>query len=328
MRAMHFVGRGAPLVAVAAPLPDCAADEVLVRVSACGVCRTDLHIIDGELTPPKQPLILGHEIVGRIVQRGNQVAVLAEQQRVGIPWLGATCEHCQFCTRGLENLCDHAEFTGFHRDGGYAEYVAAKAAFTFPLSDRYSDTEAAPLLCAGLIGYRAMRCAGDGRRIGLVGFGAAAHLIAQVLVYEGREVYAFTRPGDDRAQSFARTLGVVWAGDSLTRPPVLLDALILFASLGSLVPFALSVVAKGGRVVCGGIHMSTIPSFDYSLLWGERKLLSIANLTRHDALEFLALAPRVPIKTQVEVQPLAAANRAIDLLRQGGVQGAIVLDCR
>lgn len=327
MRAMCLHASRQPLVARELPIPRVSQDEVLIRVAACGVCRTDLHILDGELTEPKLPLILGHEIVGRIEAIGAAVEHLQPGMRVGVPWLGATCGDCGYCRRGAENLCDGARFTGYHRDGGYAEYTVAKADYTFPIAGGYSDAEAAPLLCAGLIGHRCLVKAGDARRLGILGFGAAAHLVAQVALFEGREVYAFTRAGDNSAQRFAISLGAVWAGDSDTLPPAELDAAIIFAPVGALVPQALRSVRKGGIVVCGGIHMSAIPAFPYELLWGERQLVSVANLTRRDAQEFLALAPRVPIKTTVELHPLAAANEALTRLRDGRVHGAAVLAC-
>jgi propanol-preferring alcohol dehydrogenase len=327
MKAMCLTGVHEPLAARTLPLPACAADQVLIRVAACAVCRTDLHICDGELVAPHLPLILGHEIVGRIVARGDAVEHLVPGARVGVPWLGATCGHCDYCRSGLENLCDDARFTGFHHDGGYAQFAVANAAYAFPIHGDYTDAEAAPLLCAGLIGHRCLRMAGDARRLGIMGFGAAAHLVAQVARYEGREIYAFTRAGDVAAQAFARGLGAVWAGDAEHQPPELLDAVIIFAPVGALVPTALRCVRKGGRVVCGGIHMSTIPAFDYALLWGERRLVSVANLTRADATEFLALAPRVPVRTHIETFPLADANTALTRLRGGAVQGAAVLLC-
>jgi propanol-preferring alcohol dehydrogenase len=313
MRAMVLSGRGAvQLREVPAPRP--AAGQVLVRVLACGVCRTDLHVVDGELQEPKPEVIPGHEIVGEV-----------DGRRVGVPWLGWTCGVCAFCKSGRENLCAQARFTGYQLDGGYAEYVVADERYCFALPERYGDAEAAPLLCAGLIGHRALRMAGDARRIGLYGFGAAAHLIAQVAVLEGREVYAFTRPGDEQAQQFARDLGARWAGSSLEAPPELLDAAILFAPVGALVPAALKAVDKGGVVVCAGIHMSDIPSFPYRLLWGERVVRSVANLTRRDGEEFLALAARSALRTRVQEFPLEQANQALAALREGRITGAAVL---
>jgi propanol-preferring alcohol dehydrogenase len=298
---------------------------VLVQVRACGVCRTDLHVFDGELPDPKLPLVLGHEIVGVVASLGEGVDRFAVGDRVGVPWLGWTCGECGYCRSGRENLCDRARFTGYQIDGGYAEFACADQRFVFKLPEGYSDAEAAPLLCAGLIGYRSLVMAGDARRLGLYGFGAAAHIIVQVARHQGREVYAFTRRGDTEGQQFARQLGAVWAGDSDTRPPVELDAAILFAPVGSLVPTALRAVAKGGTVVCAGIHMSDIPSFPYHLLWGERTVRSVANLTRRDGEEFLTLAPKVPVRTEVETFPLDAANEALTRLREGRIRGAAVL---
>ena len=328
MHAMCLEAPRHPLVARELPIPVPAADEVLIEVSACAVCRTDLHIVDGELDDPKLPLVPGHEIVGRVVEAGREVERLAVGMRVGVPWLGATCGSCDYCRSGRENLCPSARFTGYHRDGGYAGYTVAKAAYTFEIHGDYTDAEPAPLLCAGLIGHRCLRQAGDARRLGIMGFGAAAHIVAQVARYEGREVYAFTRPGDAGAQVFARRLGAVWAGDADTLPPQPLDAVIIFAPVGALVPQALRALAPGGVVVCGGIHMSDIPSFPYAILWGERRIVSVANLTRRDAEEFLALAPRVPVRTDITVLPLADANLALDRLREGELTGAAVLDCR
>lgn len=328
MTAMCLTTPRAPLSRRELPVPMPDADEVLIEVAACAVCRTDLHIVDGELTEPKLPLIPGHEIVGRVVARGARVERLPLGTRVGVPWLGATCGHCEYCRQGRENLCPAARFTGYHRDGGYARYTVAKADYAFPIEGEYSDAEAAPLLCAGLIGHRCLRTAGAARRLGIMGFGAAAHIVTQVARYEGREVYAFTRPGDVTAQHFALELGAVWAGDTNDTAPLALDAVIIFAPVGALVPLALRCVRPGGVVVCGGIHMSDIPSFPYSILWGERTLVSVANLTRRDAQEFLALAPKVPVKTRVVTMPLAEANAALLRLRRGEVSGAVVLDCR
>ena len=299
--------------------------EVLVRVRACGVCRTDLHIVDGELPPVELPIVPGHEIVGVVEVIGDGVTNLQVGDRVGIPWLGYSCGECAFCQAGRENLCVSARFTGYHNDGGYAEFVVADAGYAFKLPDSYSDVDAAPLLCAGLIGYRAYRMTGEGRRLGLYGFGAAAHLIAQVAVHDKREVLAFTRPGDEASQTFARSLGCAWAGASNEAPPEPLDAAIIFAPVGALVTEALSRVAPAGIVVCAGIHMSDIPSFPYRLLWEERVLRSVANLTRQDARDFLALAPKVPIKTRVQPYDLADANAALRDLRDGRLQGAAVL---
>jgi alcohol dehydrogenase, propanol-preferring len=296
--------------------------EVLLEVAACGLCRTDLHILDGELDEPKLPLVPGHQIVGRVRSGGER---FAEGQRVGVPWLGWTCGECRYCRSGRENLCDRASFTGYDRDGGYAELTVADERFCFPLPEGYPDLQAAPLLCAGLIGYRTLKLAGDAERIGIYGFGAAAHIVCQVARHEGRRVFAFTRADDTAAQSFALELGAEWAGDALGPPPEELDAALIFAPAGELVPPALLAVAKGGTVVCGGIHMSDIPALPYELLWGERTLRSVANLTRADGDEFLALAPRVPVRTQVETHPLEEANIALERLRGGQVQGAAAL---
>jgi propanol-preferring alcohol dehydrogenase len=314
-----------PLRAAELPVPEPGPGEVLVRVHACGVCRTDLHIVDGDLTRPKLPLIPGHEIVGTVHAIGTGVERLAVGQRVGVPWLGYTCGRCDYCRAGRENLCDGARFTGYDRDGGYAEYTVADARYCFPLPDAYSDAHAAPLLCAGLIGYRSLVMVGDARRLGIYGFGAAAHIIAQVAAWQGREVFAFTRPGDDEGQRFAQELGAKWAGDSTVAPPEPLDAALIFAPVGALVPTALRATAKGGTVVCAGIHMSDIPAFPYEILWGERTVRSVANLTRRDGEAFLALAPRVPIQTEVERVPLREANDALGRLASGQVRGAAVL---
>ena len=307
---------GAPLEPRDVPPPKPRDGEVLLRVHACGVCRTDLHIVDGELDRPKLPLILGHQIVGTVEETGK---------RVGVPWLAWTCGVCRYCTSGRENLCERARFTGYDVDGGYAEWAVADERFCFPLPDGYPDLQAAPLLCAGLIGYRALRVAGDASRLGLYGFGAAAHIIAQVARHEGRRVFALTRPGDDEAQALARELGAEWAGDTVTGPPEELDAAIIFAPAGELVPVALGALARGGTVVCAGIHMSDIPSFPYELLWEERVVRSVANLTRRDAEEFLELAPLIPVETHVEVHPLDDANEALARLREGRIRGAAVL---
>ena len=301
--------------------------EVLLRVKACGVCRTDLHISAGELPDPKLPLILGHEIVGTVVATGAGVDRFTAGARIGVPWVGWTCGVCGYCRSGRENLCDRARFTGYHRDGGYTEYTVANARYCFDLPDRYDDVHAAPLLCAGLIGHRSLRAAGDPARLGLYGFGAAAHLVAQVARSENRRVFAFTRPGDVAGQSFARQLGAEWAGDSSELPPEPLDAAIVFAPVGSLVPSALKATAKGGTVVCAGIHMSQIPAFDYDLLWGERTVRSVANLTRRDGEEFLRVAAAVPLHIEVEPVPLAEANRALTRLGSGQVRGVEVLLC-
>jgi propanol-preferring alcohol dehydrogenase len=297
----------------------------LLQVLACAVCRTDLHVVDGELPNPKLPLIIGHEIVARVVALGEGARMLAVGQRVGVPWLGWTCGECFYCRSGSENLCVKARFTGYTLDGGYAEYTVADERFCVPIPELYGDVEAAPLLCAGLIGYRSLVRAGDARRLGIYGFGGAAHIIAQVAVHQGRSVYAFTRAGDTQAQNFARELGAVWAGGSDERPPDELDAAIIFAPVGALVPAALAAVRKGGSVVCGGIHMSEIPSFSYDLLWGERSLSSVANLTRKDAAEFMEMAPKVPVRTATEAFRPEDANEALNRLRSGKVHGAAVL---
>ncbi|HYT61910.1 MAG TPA: zinc-dependent alcohol dehydrogenase family protein, partial [Haliangiales bacterium] len=301
------------------------AGEVLVRVRACAVCRTDLHVVEGELAHPKLPLVPGHEIVGEVLERGESAERFVVGARVGIPWLGWTCGECRFCRADHENLCEQARFTCYTVDGGYAELASADERFCFPLPDFYSDAEAAPLLCAGLIGYRSLLKAGEAKRLGIYGFGAAAHIVAQVARYQGREVYAFTRPGDLEAQQFARELGAVWAGDSNQAPPAPLDAALIFAPAGQLVVQALRAVEKGGAVVCGGIHMSEIPAFPYELLWGERTICSVANLTRRDGEEFLAIAPKVPVRTWTQTFPLTAANEALTRLRGGKLQGAAVL---
>lgn len=325
MRAMVLYHAGQPLRLTHLPLPQPAAGQVLVKVSTCAVCRTDLHILDGELPRPKLPLVPGHEIVGRVAALGDGVARFKVGDRVGIPWLGWTCDDCSYCKSQRENLCDAARFTGYTLDGGYSEYTVADARFCFLIPDSYSDTEAAPLLCAGLIGYRSLKKAGPARRLGIYGFGAAAHIVAQVARHQGREVFAFTRPGDVAAQQFAKSLGAIWAGDSTSTSPQLLDAALLFAPAGELVPRALHAVAKGGVVVCGGIHMSDIPSFPYSALWEERTVCSVANLTRKDGDEFLALAPQVPVRTNIEIFPLEEANAALARLRAGQLCGAAVL---
>jgi len=325
MLAMVLESPGTPLRELDWPKPKPGPGQILLRVHACGVCRTDLHVVDGELTQPKLPLVPGHEIVGTVVEKGEGAGEFRIGERVGVPWLGFTCGRCKYCLVGRENLCDFARFTGYNIDGGYAEYTLADERYCFPLPATYSDAEAAPLHCAGLIGYRALVMAGDARRLGLYGFGAAAHIIAQVACHQGREVYAFTRAGDTAGQQFARGLGAVWAGDSETRPPSELDAAIIFAPVGSLVPTALRAVSKGGIVVCAGIHMSDIPSFPYELLWGERSVRSVANLTRRDGREFLKLAPLVPVRTQVQTFGLQDANKALTNLRSGQIEGAAVL---
>jgi len=325
MLAMVVERPGAPLVARERPVPEPGPDDVLVRVLACGVCRTDLHVADGELPPLGHPVVPGHEIVGEVVRVGASVTGLGPGDRVGVPWLGWTCGTCGFCRSGRENLCEQARFTGYHRDGGFAEFAVADARYAFPLPPGEDPVATAPLLCAGLIGYRAWRMAGEARRLGLYGFGAAGHLVAQLARWAGQEVYAFVRPGDAEAERFALGLGVTWAGGSDALPPAPLDAAILFAPVGALVPAALSAVAPGGTVVCGGIHMSDIPSFPYALLWGERVVRSVANLTRSDGTALLALAPRVPLHTTVTPFPLAAANAALEALRAGTLSGAAVL---
>jgi len=325
MRAMILEAQGKPLRAAELPIPKPNSQQVLIRVRACGVCRTDLHIVDGELTQPKLPLVLGHQIVGTVAAVGEQVQQFQVGNRVGVPWLGHTCNCCRYCLSGRENLCDYAQFTGYQIDGGYAEYAVADAQFCFPIPKGYPDLQAAPLLCAGLIGYRSYRMAEDAEKIGFYGFGAAAHILIQLARYQGREVYAFTRAGDVKGQKFALELGAVWAGGSEELPPVPLDAAIIFAPIGSLVPAALRAVVKGGVVVCAGIHMSNIPSFPYEILWEERVLRSVANLTRRDGEEFLALAPQVPIRTEVQSFPLVRANEALDALRSGKINGAAVI---
>jgi len=310
-------------VEMARPAPR--AGQVLVRVRACGVCRTDLHVVDGDLPDPKLPVVPGHEIVGIVEEAGEGVTDLVPGTRVGIPWLGFSCGTCRYCRRGQENLCASARYTGYQLDGGYADYAVADARYAFQLPDGYSDAEAAPLLCAGLIGHRAYRMAGDAQRIGIYGFGAAAHIMIQVALWEGREVFAFARPGDAAAEEFARSLGAAWAGPSDAPPPEPLDAAVIFAPVGALVPEALSHTDRGGTVVCAGIHMSDIPAFPYRILWQERTIRSVANLTRRDAIEFLEIAPKVPVKTHVRPYPLADANAALEDLREGRLQGAAVL---
>jgi alcohol dehydrogenase, propanol-preferring len=325
MHAMILERPGRPLVSRELPVPKPGPGQVLVRVSACAVCRTDLHVIDGELPYPKLPLVPGHEIVGRVEELGDGVERFQPGDRVGIPWLGWTCGECGFCRSERENLCDRARFTGYTIDGGYAEFTLTDARFCFPIPDAFDDVATAPLLCAGLIGYRSLRKTGDARRLGLYGFGAAAHIVCQVARFQGREVFAFTRPGDTAAQEFARRLGSTWAGGSDESPPEKLDAAIIFAPAGPLVPTALRAVGKGGCVVCGGIHMSDIPSFPYRDLWEERTLCSVANLTRRDGEEFLEIAPRVPVRTETVPFPLHQANEALERLRSGQLTGAAVL---
>jgi propanol-preferring alcohol dehydrogenase len=325
MRAMRLHAIGQPLGADEVPIPRPGAGELLVRISACAVCRTDLHVVDGELTEPKLPLVPGHEIVGRVEEIGDRVAGFQAGDRVGIPWLGWTCGECEYCVSGRENLCERARFTGYTIDGGYAEYAVADARFAFRIPDPFDDVGAAPLLCAGLIGYRSLRKTGEAKRLGIYGFGAAAHIVTQVARFEDREIFAFTRSGDSEAQEFARDLGAQWSGGSDETPPEKLDAAIIFAPIGSLVPAALRVLKRGGTVVCGGIHMSEIPAFPYRDLWHERTICSVANLTRRDGEEFLALAARIPIRTETQTFPLAQANEALDALRASKLRGAAVL---
>ncbi len=326
MRAMQLTEPGGAFRLVDLPKPRPAAGEVLLAVHACGVCRTDLHVVDGDIVDGRYPVVPGHQIVGVVEEaRGGD---LETGQRVGVPWLGHTCGLCGFCLAGQENLCDSAEFTGYHRQGGFAEYAVADARFCFPIPESYPDVQAAPLLCAGLIGYRALGMVGDAGQLGFYGFGNAAHILAQIAVWEGREVYAFTRPGDVAGQRFARGLGAVWTGDASVRPPCALDAAIIFAPDGALVPAALKHVRKGGVVVCAGIHMSDIPSFPYADLWGERIIRSVANLTREDGLRLLEVAPRVPIRTEVQVYPLERTADALDDLREGRVEGGAVVQVR
>jgi alcohol dehydrogenase, propanol-preferring len=322
MRAMVLDTAGSGLREGELPAPEPGRGELLLEVAACGVCRTDLHIVDGELTEPKLPLVPGHQIVARVAAGGKRFAA---GDRVGVPWLGWTDGDCRYCRTGRENLCDRARFTGYQRDGGYAQLAVADERFCFPIPSDYPDLQAAPLLCAGLIGFRTLKLAGDGERLGIYGFGGAAHIICQVAVHQGWRVFAFTRAGDEETQRFARDLGAEWAGDALGPSPEELDAALIFAPAGELVPAALRAVAKGGTVVCGGIHMSDIPQMPYELLWGERTLRSVANLTRADGEEFLALAPLVPVRTEVETFPLAEANEALDRLRSGRIRGSAVL---
>jgi len=325
MKAMVLEKVGQPLRLVELPIPRPGPGQVLLRVRACGVCRTDLHVIDGELAHPRLPLVLGHEIVGTVSEVGEGVAEFTTGQRLGVPWLGSTCGTCSYCRGGQENLCDRAAFTGYQINGGYAEYTVADHRYCFPIPDVYGDAEAAPLLCAGLIGYRSLRMTESARHLGLYGFGAAAHIVAQVAGYQGRQLYAFTRPGDAQAQAFARKLGAVWAGDSDTLPPHELDAAIIFAPVGPLVPMALRAVRRGGVVVCAGIYMSEIPAFAYDLLWEERVIRSVANLTRQDGLDFFAIAPQVPVRPTIKRLPLEKANEALTRLRSGQIEGAAVL---
>lgn len=325
VRAMVLYQPGRPLQLEDVPTPEPGPGQVLLHVHACGICRTDLHIVDGELPPHKHPVIPGHQIVGTVVATGSEVSTIELGQRVGVPWLAWTDGTCEYCASGRENLCDHARFTGYDVDGGFAEYTVADARYCFPIPDGYADDHAAPLLCAGLIGFRSLRFTGDAQRLGIYGFGAAAHIVTQVARWQGRDVYAFTRTGDAAAQDFARELGASWAGASDETSPVPLDSAIIFAPVGELVVRALRAVHKGGTVVCGGIHMTDIPAFSYDLLWGERVIRSIANLTREDGLEFLDIAARVPVETVVRKYPLAEANEALSALRSGEASGALVL---
>ncbi len=325
MKAMQLGAPKTALKLVDLPTPRPGRGQLLIKVRACGVCRTDLHVVDGELARGKLPIVPGHEIVGVVVEKGDGVERFATGERVGVPWLGSTCGTCVYCTGGRENLCDAARFTGYHLDGGYAEYTVADQRYCFAIPKEYDDAGAAPLLCAGLIGYRSLDMAGNAKRLGIYGFGAAAHIVAQVARFQGRRIFAFTKPGDASGQAFARELGAEWAGASTARPPEELDAAIIFAPVGALVPSALRATAKGGTVVCAGIHMSDIPAFAYEILWGERVVRSVANLTRRDGEAFLALAPRVPVKTSVEVLKLGEANEALARLREGRVTGAAVL---
>jgi propanol-preferring alcohol dehydrogenase len=325
MRAMRLERPRTPLREEDLPVPMPGPGQLRLKVGACGVCRTDLHIVDGDLTRGTLPITPGHEIVGTVIAQGPGVERFHEGQRVGVPWLGWTCGRCRFCLSGRENLCGEARFTGYDLDGGYAQYTVADERYCFALPDSYSDEAAAPLLCAGLIGYRSLAMAGDARRLGIYGFGAAAHIIAQVARWQGRDVFAFSRPGDSVAQAFARELGAAWSGASDQTPPEPLDAAIIFAPVGALIPAALRAVERGGRVVCAGIHMSEIPAFPYEILWGERTLMSVANLTRRDGEAFLRLAPQVPVRTQTQALPLARANEALAMLRAGELKGAAVL---
>jgi len=325
MHAMMLDAPGRPLEYRRCPRPEPGPGQVLVEVSACAVCRTDLHVVDGDLTEPKLPIVPGHEIVGRVVESGDGVEAFAVGERVGIPWLGWTCGECRYCRSGQENLCPNARFTGYQIDGGYADYTVADARYCFPIHGDYSDAEATPLLCAGLIGYRSLRMACDAERLGIYGFGAAAHIVAQVARHQGRRLFAFTRPGDVTAQAFAERLGAEWTGGSDEAPPEELDAAIIFAPIGALVPAALRAIRPGGVVVCGGIHMSDIPAFPYDILWREKRLVSVANLTRADGEAFLELAPKVPVKTEIETFPMDQANEALRRLREGELTGAAVL---
>jgi alcohol dehydrogenase, propanol-preferring len=325
MQAMVLDEPGQAMHMRSSPCPLPGPDQLLVRIAACAVCRTDLHVVDGELPNPKLPIIPGHEIIGRVAACGANAGSFSIGERIGIPWLGWTCGECRYCRSGHENLCESAKFTGYQIDGGYAEYTVADARYCFRIPDAYSDVEAAPLLCAGLIGYRALKMARSADRVGLYGFGAAAHILAQILRYEGKKLFAFTRAGDIASQDFAGRMGAVWAGGADTMPPEKLDAAIIFAPIGALVPTALRAIRPGGIVVCGGIHMSDIPAFPYDILWREKRLVSVANLTRRDAKEFLALAPKIPIRVTTETLPLSQANTALTRLREGKLTGAAVL---
>ncbi len=322
---MVFEKTGDPLKCRERPIPTPGDNEILIAVKACGICRTDLHIYEGDLSQGKRPLVLGHEIVGMALTLGKNVQGISVGDRIGVPWLGKSCGRCPYCRVGRENLCDLPVFTGYDIDGGYAEYTLADYQYCFKIPEIYSDAEAAPLLCAGLIGYRALRMAGEAKRIGLYGFGAAAHIGAQIAIHEEKEVYAFTRPGDLLAQNFAKNMGAVWAGDSDTAVPEILDTAILFAPVGALIPLALKNIKKGGTVVCAGIHMSMIPAFSYDLLWGERILRSVANLTRQDGIDFFKIAPQIPVRTEIQTFPLEAADDALASLKEGKIQGAAVL---
>lgn len=325
MKAMVLENPRSALVEKKVPKPEPSESQVLIKVETCGICRTDLHIVDGELTEPNLPLIPGHQIVGLVEEVGENVTGFNKDDKVGVPWLGQTCEQCEFCTHDQENLCENAQFTGYDINGGFAEYTVADARFCFPVPENYPAVLAAPLLCAGLIGYRSLRKAGDAQNIGFYGFGSAAHILTQVVLHQDREVYAFTRPGDKKGQQFATKMGAVWAGDSETLPPKKLDAAIIFAPVGSLVPQALKAVKKGGKVICAGIHMSDIPSFPYSDLWQERSIESVANLTRQDGIEFMQLAPQIPVKSTITTYPLEEANIALNDLRAGNFEGSAVL---
>jgi propanol-preferring alcohol dehydrogenase len=324
MKAMVLEKSGAKLSLQNVQKPSPASNQVLIKISCCGVCRTDLHILDGELDKPNLPLVPGHQIVGKIEQIGSDVQNFKPEDNVGVPWLGETCGHCEFCLSHRENLCDNAKFTGYNLNGGFAEYTVADAQYCFPIPENYSDRQAAPLLCAGLIGYRSLRKTGDAQKLGFYGFGSSAHILTQVAVYQGRKVFAFTRPGDTKGQQFAMDMGAVWAGRSDQQPPEKLDAAIIFAPVGPLIPKALKSIKKGGTVVCAGIHMSNIPEFSYDLLWGERSVESVANLTRQDGEEFLALAPQIPVETTVTTYLLEDANKALNDLREGNFEGSAV----